>query len=204
MMDAPKQNNLNGAVQGVRSDFDSNSPFNALSFMINNAIKGGINTAIPVKVISVSNGYVSALPMVCQTDAQGNTVTPSVIPQLPYHRYQGGRAAVIIDPVPGDLGLAVFAQKDVSNVKKGTNEPQQPGSYRNFDMSDGFYFGGQLNGQPEVLLELKQDGTAILTARNGVTINGDVTVNGDVTAKGISLCRHVHGGCQGGSTSSPS
>lgn len=202
-MNTPKQNNLNGAVQGVRSDFDGNSPYNALSFMIDNAIKGGVNTALPVKVISVSDGYVSALSMVCQTDAQGNTVAPAVIPQLPYHRYQGGRAAVIIDPAPGDLGLAVFAQKDVSNVKQGTTEPQQPGSFRNFDMSDGYYFGGVLNGKPEVLLELKQDGAAILTARAGVTINGNVTVNGDVVAKGISLSKHTHGGCQGGSTSGP-
>lgn len=45
--------NSNGAVQGVRSDFDGNSSFNALSFMIENIVKGSVNTAIPVKVIAV-------------------------------------------------------------------------------------------------------------------------------------------------------
>lgn len=195
--------NSNGAVQGVRSDFDGNSSFNALSFMIENIVKGSVNTAIPVKVIAVMDGYVSALPMVCQTDAQGNTVAPAVIPKLPYHRYQGGRAAVIVDPVPGDLGLAVFSQRDATNVTRGTTEPQHPGSLRRFDMSDGYYFGGFLNRAPDVLLELRQDGRAVLTARGGVTINGTVTVNGDVVANGISLCGHTHGGCQGGSTSGP-
>ena len=37
----------------------------------------------------------------------------------------------------------------------------------------------------------------VITATNGVTINGDVHVNGDVIAGGISLQNHTHTGVHG-------
>lgn len=195
--------NRNGAVQSTADIYAGQTMYNQLSYMMRTLINREVNTAIPVKVTKVmpgsgSVGYVAAVPLVNNMDAEGNAVNVAVIPSLPYFRLQGGKVAVITDPVVGDIGLAVFCQRDTSNVVAGTTEPVQAGSFRNFSMSDGWYIGGFLNQAPETFLELKQDGTAVLTALSGVTINGDVVINGELTAKGIVYSTHKHTGVQSG------
>jgi hypothetical protein len=118
-------------------------------------------------------------------------------------RYHAGIAAVILNPVAGDIGLAVFAGKDCSNVKVGTSEPVPPASFRDNSMANGFYIGGFLNQAPSVFVELTQGGAVNITAPGGVNINGSVTVSGDVVASGKSLVNHVHTGDSGGTTSPP-
>lgn len=199
----PEKDTRQGAVQGIANIYADKTPYNQIAFLIR-AMMGELNVAIPVRVKKVmpgsgSVGYVQAIPLVNDMDAQGNAVDVAVIPSLPYFRLQGGKVAVITDPVEGDIGYAIFAQKDTSNVTAGTKEPVQAGSFRKFSMSDGWYVGGFLNADPETFLELKQDGTAVLTALNGVTINGDVVINGEMTAKGIAYSTHVHGGITRGS-----
>lgn len=165
-------------VKGSRKITSTGSTFNAISFLIDKKI-GAINTAIPVRVVSVdaAAGTISALPLITQRDGFGNALAPSILPRLPYNRIQGGRAAVIIDPVPGDVGLAVFAQSDCSNVTREQSEPVTPGSFRSFDMADGFYISGFLNAEPEIYLEMTQDGAAKLHAPARVIVEtGDITV----------------------------
>ncbi len=199
----------NTIVQGNNNIYTNVAPYNSYKFMIENSIND-ISTAIPVKVVGVQAGsgtvgYVDVLPLVTFVSGSYEAIQPVNLYHLPYSRIQGGRAALIIDPVIGDKGLAIFAQADCSTVTAETNEPQQPGSMRKHSQSDGFYLGGFLNQQPSCFLELKQDDTAVLTATGGVTINGNVTVNGDVTANGISLTSHVHSGVEtgGGTTGAP-
>lgn len=206
----PDKDTRQGAVQGIADIYARETKFNQLSFLIRSMLNKEINTAIPVKVTKVmvgdgSVGYVQALPLVNDMDAQGNAVDVPVIPNLPYFRLQGGKVAIITDPVVGDIGIAVFAQKDTSNVIAGTKEPVQAGTFRKFSMSDGWYIGGFLNASPETFIELKQDKTMVITALNGITINGDVVINGEMTAKGIVYSTHVHGGVTsgGGDTSTP-
>ena len=199
----PEKNTRQGAVQGIADIYANETQFNQLSFLCRQMIQKEINVAMPVKVTKVmagsgSVGYVQVLPLVNDMDAQGNAVDVAVIPQLPYFRLQGGKVAIITDPVVGDIGLAVFCQKDTSNVVAGTDKPVQAGSFRKFSMSDGYYIGGFFFFFPETFLELKQDGKAILTANGGVTINGDVVINGELTAKGIVYSTHVHGGVVSG------
>lgn len=206
----PDKDTRKGAVQGIADIYARETKFNQLSFLIRSMLNKEINTAIPVKVTKVmvgdgSVGYVQALPLVNDMDAQGNAVDVPVIPNLPYFRLQGGKVAIITDPVVGDIGIAVFAQKDTSNVVAGTKEPVQAGTFRKFSMSDGWYIGGFLNASPETYIELKQDKTMVITALNGITINGDVVINGEMTAKDITYSTHVHGGVEtgGGDTSTP-
>lgn len=200
----------NEAVQGKKNIYSGNSQLNALSFLIE-IMQGQISTAIPVKVVTVyksgTTGHVDVLPLVTFVAGDGQTVEPVTLYHLPYSRVQGGIAALIIDPIPGDIGLAVFAQADTSTVTAGTKEPQQPGSMRKHSMSDGFYFGGFLNQNPSCYLELTQGNTAILTAASGVTITGNVVVNGTITAtgdikgNGHSLSGHTHSGVHGETSS---
>lgn len=190
-------------VQGQMKPNTAGSPYNSLQFIIDQAIRHKVHTAVVVKVIKRTGQYVDVLPLVAQIDGFGNAIAPTTLFHLPYMRYHAGIAAVILDPVPGDIGLAVFAQTDCSNVKQGTTEPQQPASFRGNSMSNGFYIGGFLNQAPSIFIELTQGGAINVTAPAGVNINGNVTVNGDVVASGISLDNHVHTGDSGGTTSPP-
>jgi hypothetical protein len=190
-------------VQGQMKPNTAGSPYNSLQFIIDQAIRHKVHTAVVVKVIKRTGQYVDVLPLATQIDGFGNAIAPTTLFHLPYMRYHAGIAAVILDPVPGDIGLAVFAQTDCSNVKQGTTEPQQPASFRGNSMSNGFYIGGFLNQAPSIFIELTQGGAINVTAPAGVNINGNVTVNGDVVASGISLDNHVHTGDSGGTTSPP-
>lgn len=190
-------------VQGQMKPNTPGSPYNSLQFIIDQAIRHKVHTAVIVKVVRRTGQYVDVLPLVTQIDGFGNAIAPTTLFHLPYMRYHAGIAAVILDPVPGDIGLAVFAQTDCSNVKQGTTEPQQPASFRGNSMSNGLYIGGFLNQTPSIFIELTQGGSINVTAPAGVNINGNVTVNGDVVASGISLDNHVHTGDSGGTTSPP-
>jgi hypothetical protein len=184
-------------VQGLQNINTASSDYNALSFIIQQAIRGQVNTAIICKVVGVSAGYVDVLPMITQIDGFNDAVAPTTLYHLPYFRYHSGICAVKIDPVVGDLGLAVFAQKDCSSVTQGTTEPQKPASFRENTMGNGFYIGGFLNKEPSCYVELKQSGEVIINAPAGLTINNNVTVNGDVVASGKSLVNHTHMGVHG-------
>lgn len=196
-------------VKGVANYNANNSEYNAISFLVQQAIREQVNTCIVGKVVAVTDGYVDFLPLVTQISGKGEAVQPTTLYKLPYMRYHAGIAAVILDPVPGDIGLAVFASKDCSNVKTGTSTPQQPGSFRGNTMANGFYIGGFLNQAPSTFVELKQSGEIVITAPGGLTVNGNITVNGsqtltgDCVAAGISLDNHIHTGDSGGTTSPP-
>lgn len=187
----------NSEVKGVANYAAGNSQYNALSFMIQQAIREQVNTCIICKVVGVTDGYVDVLPLVTQVSGKDEAIAPTTLYKLPYMRYHAGVAAVILDPVVGDIGLAVFAGKDCSNVKVGTSEPVPPASFRDNSMANGFFIGGFLNKAPSVFVELTQGGVVNITAPGGVNINGNVTVSGDVVASGKSLVNHTHMGVHG-------
>lgn len=190
-------------VKGVANYAAGNSEVNSIAFIIQQAIREQVNTCVMVKVVGVSDGYVDVLPMVTQISGMGEAIAPTMLFHLPFMRYHAGIAAVILNPVVGDLGLAVFSSKDNSGVTKGTTEPKPPASFRGNTMANGFYIGGFLNQNPIVFVELTQGGQVNITAPGGVNINGNVTVSGDVVASGISLVNHIHTGDSGGTTSPP-
>ena len=99
------------------------------------------------------------------------------IPRMPYSRIQGGKAALIIDPVPGDQAVAVFCKSDSSGVGVGTTDSQRPGSYRAFDQSDGMIVGTVQNQAPTVWIEIAQDETVTIHAPKGVKIETDQAVD---------------------------
>jgi hypothetical protein len=187
----------NNVVQGVANYNAGTSPFNSLSFIVQQAIRQQVNTCIICKVVARDGAYVDVLPLVTGVSGKGEAIQPTTLYKLPYMRYHAGVAAVILDPVPGDIGLAVFASKDCSNVKAGTTEPQQPASFRGNSQANGFYIGGFLNQAPSVFVELTQGGAVNITAPGGVNINGSVAVSGDVVASGKSLVNHTHMGVHG-------
>ena len=198
-------------VQGFQNIHTDKSFYNQLLFVMRMLLYSEVMTAALCRVTAVEAGgasslagYVDVIPIVTQMDGQGNAVAQTEVYHLPYLRLQGGQCAVVIDPMPGDIGLVVATKSDSSNVRQGGGEAVQPGSFRKFDLADGMYIGGFLNKVPEVFIELKQNGNIAITAPGNVTVNAPlVTTNGDVIASGISLTHHVHSGCGGPSNSGP-
>ena len=197
-----------GIVKGVADEDVDSSDLTRLEFLIK-VLQRDMSTAIPVIITATqagdtnAAGYVDARPLVAQIDAWGNSLPMAAIHHLPYFRLQSGRAAVVLDPVVGDIGLAVFAQSDCSHVKQGANQTVQPGSWRKFDQSDGFYVGGFLNKSVDTFVRLAQDGSITIKAPGNVTIDAPtVTYTGDIICGGFSYLGHTHTGVHG-ETSTP-
>lgn len=170
---------------------DTTSEYNRLSFVVQSILaQQATTTLVIVKAVDVADPdhpQVDAQPMVSQIDGAGNAIDHGIIHGMPVWRLQGGASAVIVVPAVGDIGVAVFASTDISNVKRA-KEPATPGSFRRQDWSDGIYFGGILNTAATQFVRMDEDGVTI-TAGEGlpVTINapGDLTINADnVTMSG--------------------
>lgn len=168
---------MSDSVYSNRGLYSQNNFPNALDFIARSIIKQMVNTAIPVLVEAVfpgddaAAGYVQCLPLVMPRDPQNQSIQTVSIPKLPFFRLYAGRSAIVCDPVPGDVGLAIFAQQDCSLVKKGTNTPQPAGTFRCFDMSDGFYFGGFYNGNGDTNIVFDQQGNITINAPTAQTVN---------------------------------
>jgi phage baseplate assembly protein gpV len=103
---------------------------------------------------------------------------------VPYFRLQGGANGVIIDPQKGDIGICVFASRDISTVK-GTKKQGNPGSHRQYNFADGMYLGGVLNGAPTQYVQFSAAGikihspTAIILEAPDIQLNAaTVEING--------------------------
>ena len=195
---------------------------NNLLFVIQQAL-ANVQTATIVKVVACSNdggvspvGTVDVQILVNQVSGQMVGTPHVTMYGLPYLRVQGGANAVILDPQPGDIGIAVFASRDITNVKS-TKSQNNPGSYRMHDFGDGMYLGGLLNGSPSQFVQFNSSGITIVSpgtitlqapniVLNGAlqqtggnaTMSQSLTVTGDVKGNGISLDSHVHGGVTSG------
>lgn len=185
-----------------------------------------VQTITVVRVVAVDPGAVGpvgtvdVLPLVGQVDGAGNVIPHQTIFRRPYVRIQGGVNAVILDPVVGDLGVCMFASRDISAVI--TSKAQSPpSSKRLFDYADGLYLGGVLNDTPQNYVQFESDGTIKVVSTVAIdlqaptvniTTTGNVNVNGAIItpagevkdALGKVLGTHTHSGVQpGGGTSGP-
>ena len=167
----------------------------ALSFQ--NVVKsliGNAHTSMLVQVLSVdsSNLSCSIKPLTMLIDAQNNAYERGTINNVPFFRLQGGINGIICDPQVGDIGLAVFCERDISMVKR--NKVQSPpSSKRQYDLNDAVYIGGFLNNTPQQYIQFTDTGINIKTI-------GDVNINGMVIKKdgtivmknGVVVDTHIH------------
>ncbi len=189
-----------GTNNGVTTNLtpaDYSSEIGRLQFVINGALSG-IRTAMPVKVVAVSNnggvspiGTVDVQPMVSMLDGSGNAWEHGIIHNVPYMRIQGGGNAIIIDPVIGDIGIATVCDRDISTVQK-TKKVAAPGSLRKNDMSDMVYLMTIISSvAPTQYIQFDS---------SGIHIKGNVTIIGTLTNNGVNISStHTHGGVQTGS-----
>lgn len=125
-----------------------------------------------------SSGSEFNAPMVHQIDGDGNSTPHGIIHNVPYQRLQGGVCAVIIDPVVGDIGKALFASRDISSVK-ATRAPSPPQSRRRNDWADAVYLPGILNNAPEIYIKISRAGIVLFAPQ--VTTSGNLSVSSGAT-----------------------
>ncbi|WP_227242389.1 Gp138 family membrane-puncturing spike protein [Paraburkholderia caribensis] len=154
--------------RGPASATSGGADYNAQMFVIGQVL-AGVSTAKLVQIVSVTNagdlspvGFVDVQPLVNQLDGYDNAVEHGVVHNLPYFRLQGGTDAVILDPKQGDVGVAIFCDRDISAVKSSRAQAN-PGSKRRFDMADGLYIGGFLNGTPQQYVRFSSAGIAVVS-----------------------------------------
>ncbi len=199
---------MSDGYQGAQQPESDASEFNAMLFMVRQVLNRA-NTATLVQIKAVTNngglspvGFVDVVPLVAQVDGAGNATPHGIVYNLPYHRLQGGANAIILDPQIGDIGIAVFADHDISSVKT-KKAAATPGSMRRFDMADGMYLGGFLNGVPNQYVQftgnainIVSPGTVHVTAPNvtvdaaTATINASAALN--ITAPTVAIAGSVN------------
>lgn len=186
--------NYRGAM-GLNS---ATSEYNQLDFIVRQIVSP-LATATLAQIVAVypARQAVDIHPMVAQIDGRGQPTPHGVVHNVPYLTLQGGGNAVLIEPAVGDIGIAVFASRDISSVK-ATRKSSNPGTRRRFDMADALYIGGVLNAAPTQYVKLAADGITLHSATAvkldapsvtiiapTVSITGALVVSGTVTAHGF-------------------
>lgn len=113
-------------------------------------------------------GRVDVQPLVQMIDGIQRTTDHETVHNLPYIRMVGGTSAVIIDPVVGDIGMVVSADRDVSAVKKN-KKLSPPGSQRRYNISDGIFIGACLTEKPTSYVRFVDGGKKIEISPDGGT-----------------------------------
>ena len=203
---------------GQSGNADVASKFNAIRFLIRQLI-GKVRTGVPVKIIAVHGGgvgpppTVDVQPVVNQIDGVMKSTSHGVVYGIPVTRNQGGASAVINDPVVGDVGHMVIADRDISSLKNNAGAPSNPSSFRRHHLSDGVYHAAMLNktAPTDYIYHLPgggfqihdRFGNDILMNSSGITIttqllqvNGPIQATGEIvsmnTGTNIHLTTHTH------------
>lgn len=228
----------------LQQPFDVADDYHALAFIIQQLLTR-VATVTLVKVVACTNngglapfGFVDVIPLVNQVTGDRQSVPHGTLYRLPYARLQGGANAVILDPQADDIGLALFCSRDISAVKadpaaavanaNAGKGGAPPGSARMYDMADGLYIGGLLNGTPEQYVQFNAAGVTIVSPTeitlqapviralgefqqsNGdasfaqsVDVGDSLTAQTEVTAGNIGLTTHKHPTAAPGPASPP-
>jgi hypothetical protein len=175
---------------------DAGGDFNELAFVFRQ-LSSALATSQPVLVQAVgADGLtVDVQPMVAQIDGEGNATPHGVIHNVPVLRVQGGTNGIIVDPVAGDIGMAVIANRDISSVK-ANRAPSNPGSRRQFDWADAIYIPGILNLTPMQFVRVGGAGIALeaplVTASDSMQVGAGATgVITDITGRVATFVKGI-------------
>lgn len=196
----------NDNKRGIGDIYQSTSKYNANNQQIAGNIQK-LNTVFLAKILSVSTAgvggtkTVTAQPLICQIDANGNALPSPKLVEIPHYRVQAGAGAFVVNPHVGDIGVFVCAKRDISNIKNGVTDPQTPASFRSFDLADAIMIATIHTGTASTYIYIDPDSgtieikapssltvntaTATINASGSTSINSpETTISGHVTIKG--------------------
>lgn len=195
-----------GRSYGFMSLEAQNSNNNALFWFVQRMLRKSVNTCLPCKVIAlnISEQTVDVQPMVMQITPDHKPVEHGTIYAIPYGLQRGGSAVLNIPPAVGDIGVVVFASRDVSRVK-ATKKQAAPATTRSHSLQDGFYLCTLWSdaSAEHTIAVTPEDGISF-TSSKVVTVNakskftedmeviGTLTASVDVKAGNVSLTDHEH------------
>jgi hypothetical protein len=177
--------------------------YNGVRFAIQQQLSK-LQTATLVQIVEVTNdggaspiGTVDVLPLVNQLDGDGNPTPHVTVFGLPYLRIQGGANAVIMDPQVGDIGVCVFASRDISKVKS-TQQQANPGSNRKYSFADSVYLSTVLSASaPTQYLQFNDDGITVVTPDALILQGESVKIQGNgITLQGAPVKIGASGGSE--------
>ena len=154
-----------------------------------NSLITNVNTAMPCKVVAIEKqeqrgvnivGFVDIQLMIEQTNGQKKGNETAIICNVPYIRIQGGTNAVIIDPEINDLGVAIFASRDITNFKEARRQTP-PATWRKFSISDAIYIGGIRNQKPVQYIHFRNDGIEVYSPKRVHITTPTVLIDSDNT-----------------------
>ena len=154
-----------------------------------NSLITNVNTAMPCKVVAIEKqeqrgvnivGFVDIQLMIEQTNGQKKGNETAIVCNVPYVRIQGGTNAVIIDPEINDLGVAIFASRDITNFKEARRQTP-PATWRKFSISDAIYIGGIRNQKPVQYIHFRNDGIEIYSPKRVHITTPTVLIDSDNT-----------------------
>ncbi len=201
--------------------FDDSSLFHQIKFLIKQALAEH-RTSVPVKVVKVHGGgvgkppTVDVQPMIKQMDGVGNASSHAIVYGIPVARNQAGANVVINDPLVGDTGHLMVADRDIQSWKDNDGAESNPGSMRRHDLADGVYHHAvAMPTTPKQYVHFKDgvgidiydcNGNKIEMTSAGVKINGtlidlhgNIKAAGDVqTSTNTTLDTHIHSGVTSG------
>jgi hypothetical protein len=186
-------------------------PERAQEYTILSLLQSTINTCELVRVQDVQPqndrvGFVTVQPLVLDASTGDIVLAQTPAYNVPYLRLQGGVSAIELDPAVGDIGLAVYAQRDITTLKATLQEGPAP-TARAFSTADGLYFGGFLNAAPTQYIRflaaaagivIHSPGSIALTAGTTLALNAGTTLalmagtEIDVTAPTMNLNTNVN------------
>jgi hypothetical protein len=160
------QSTNNTAYNAVPADYTTE--VGRIQFLIRSALSG-LRTAMPVKVIAVTNsggvspiGTVTVQPLVNLVDGSNTAWQHKPVYNVPYMRIQGGANGVILDPAVGDIGIATVCDRDISTVKS-SKTASAPGSNRKNDISDMVYLMTIIGAAPTQYVQFNSSGITVLS-----------------------------------------
>ncbi|CAB5151706.1 hypothetical protein UFOVP148_58 [uncultured Caudovirales phage] len=167
---------------------DAASEVGRMNYIIQAALSG-LRTAMPVKVVKVTNsgglsaiGKVDIQPLVSAVDGSGKAWPHGIIHNVPYMRIQGGANGIILDPAVGDVGIASVCDRDISTVKN-TGKVSAPGSNRKNDMSDMVYLMTIIGAAPTQYVQFSSAGITVHSPTKVIVSAPNVEINADTECK---------------------
>jgi hypothetical protein len=158
-----------------------------------------IDNVLPAKVINFKSGppdYVQVQPLIKVLGTDGASVSRAQISSVPVCQIGGGGYVIRFNIMPGDHGLLIACDRDISLYMQSGQE-SQPNTYRKKDFSDSFFLPIVMR---DYLINSEDMGNAVLQNIGGsirislfsdkVKITGnsefadDVLIAGNLTVSG--------------------
>ena len=171
-----------------------------------NKFMQSIDGVMPARVVAYDQGtpaVVQVQPLIKIAGTSGESYSRGQIASVPVCQVGGGGFLLSFSLSPGDIGLLIATDRDISNFMS-TGEEANPNTYRIKSFSDGFFLPIVLDGYtPSVegvslqnydgsvkigLDSSKININGLSEFFDSVIIDGDLTVNGKIRVVGDLNC----------------